>query len=96
MELVQPVEVEARDGWRIWVAFADGVSGEIDLSEMADDSICAAWRDPEFWRSVHIADHRAVAWSDEIELCPDSLYAELTGQSLDDVYPRSESQRAHV
>ena len=69
MELVEPVKVEARDGWRIWVAFADGVSGEIDLSDMAEESICAAWRDPAFWRNVRITDYRAVAWSEDIELC---------------------------
>ena len=96
MELVRPVEVEARDGWRVWVAFADGVSGEVDLSDMAEEPICAAWRDPAFWKSVQITDYRAVAWSDDIELCPDSVYAELTGMMLREMYPRSESQRAHV
>ena len=25
---------------------------------------------------------RAVAWSEEIELCPDALYLELTGKSV--------------
>ena len=96
MDLVQPVRVEALDGWRIRVAFADTVSCEVDLSDMAEEPICAAWRDSSFWRGVHIADHRTAACSDEIEFCPDSLYADLTGQSLGDVYLCSESQWAHV
>ncbi len=96
MELVQPVQVEARDNWRIRIAFADGVSGEIDLSDMAEEPICAAWRDPDFWRSVHITDHRAVAWNDDIELCADSLYMDLTGLTLRDMYPRSAGSAVNV
>ena len=34
---------------------------------------------------VHITPHRAIAWSDELELCPDALYMELTGKSLDEL-----------
>lgn len=94
MELVQPVEVEARDGWRIWVAFADGVSGEIDLSDMVDEPICSAWRDPAFWRSVQITNQRAMAWNEDIELCADSLYMDLAGLTLREIYPRSAGQLA--
>ncbi|MDE2989173.1 MAG: DUF2442 domain-containing protein [Chloroflexota bacterium] len=96
MELVQPVEVEARDRWRIWVAFADGVNGEVDLSDMADEPICAAWRDPVFWRRVRITDYRAVAWSDDIELCADSLYMELTGLKPRELYPQGADSAASV
>ena len=96
MELVRPVRVEARDGWRIWVEFADGVSGEVDLSDMADEPICAAWLDPEFWRSVHVTDHRAVAWNDDIELCADALYIELTGLTPREVYPRCADSAVNV
>ena len=96
MELVTPTRVEARDNWRIWVEYSDGVSGEVDLSDMVDEPTFADWHDPAFWSSVRIADYRAIVWSDEIELCPDSIYAELTGKSLDEIYPRAQSRRAHV
>ena len=96
MELVQPILVEARDNWRIWVEYSDGVSGEIDLSDMAAEPTFAEWQDPSFWRSVRIADYRGIIWSDDIELCPDSIYMELTGKSMDEIYPRSQSQGAHV
>ena len=61
MELVQAVEAKALDDWRIRMAFVGGVNGEIDLSDMAAEPICAAWGDPEFWRSVRITDYRALA-----------------------------------
>ena len=96
MELVRPIKVETRDDWRLWVAFADGVSGEIDLSDMADEPLCAAWRDPVFWRSVHITDHRAIAWNDDIELCSDALYMDLTGLTPREVYPASADSAVNV
>ena len=36
---------------------------------------------------VHLAPHGAVAWNDEIELCADALYLELTGKSTEAMLP---------
>ena len=36
---------------------------------------------------VHVAPHGGVAWNDEIELCADSLYLELTGKSARKMFP---------
>ena len=96
MDLVQPTHVEARDNYRIWVEYADGVSGEIDLSDLAVEPMFSAWQDSTFWRSVHITDYRAIAWNDDLELCPDSIYMDLTGRTLREIYPPPANQRAHV
>ena len=32
---LRPVAVEPRDGYRIWLRYADGVEGEVDLSAVA-------------------------------------------------------------
>ena len=47
--------------------------------------VFAAWNEPGCFERVHITPHRAIAWSDELELCPDALYMELTGKSLDEL-----------
>ena len=31
---LKPVSVEARDGYKIWLSFSDGVEGEIDVSDV--------------------------------------------------------------
>ena len=36
---------------------------------------------------VYVAPHGAVAWNDEIELCADALYLELTGKSAEELFP---------
>ena len=81
------LEVRACERYRIWIRFADGSAGEIDISDLADKGVFQAWNEQGFFGKVHLAPHGAVAWSAEIELCPDSLYMELTGKSPQQVFP---------
>lgn len=78
--MIRPTDVEAREGYRIWLRYSDGVAGEIDLSHLAGKGIFSAWNEPGRFEEVHIAEHRAIAWNDDMELCPDTLYMQLTGK----------------
>ncbi|MCY4529127.1 MAG: DUF2442 domain-containing protein [Chloroflexi bacterium] len=77
--MLEPTTVEARDGYKIWLQYSDCTSGEVDLSDLAGRSAFRAWDAQGCLEGVHVAPHRAIAWNDEIELCPDALYLELTG-----------------
>ena len=84
---MQPVGVETREGLRIWIRFRDGNEGEIDLSHLARKSVFNAWTNRSFFDSVCINSFGEVAWGDEIDLCPDALYMQLTGKSPEEVLP---------
>ena len=84
VELARPVAVEARGKYRIWVKFLDGVEGEVDLSDCAGIGVFKAWDDPGCFESVHLGPARSIAWNDQIDLCSDSLYMEVTGISPED------------
>ncbi|MCY3651019.1 MAG: DUF2442 domain-containing protein [Acidimicrobiaceae bacterium] len=85
----QVVELEVREPYRIWVRFDNGAEGVIDLSDSAAlGGIFSQWSNQDFWRSAHIvADSGAVAWGDgsEIDVCPLSLYLDVTGQTFEDL-----------
>lgn len=83
--MIRPVQVEAREGYRLWLRYSDGVAGEVDLSHLVGRGIFAEWEEPANFRKAHLAKHRAIAWDNDIELCPDALYMELTGKSLEDL-----------
>lgn len=83
--MLRPVEVQAREGHRIWLRYEDSVSGEVDLSRFAGRGVFVAWDESGIFERVHIADHRAIAWNDDLELCADALYMELTGKSLEQI-----------
>ena len=82
-------ELKVCEPFGIWIRFDDGIAGVVDLSDSAAvGGIFAQWSDKGFWRSAHIvADSGAVAWGDssEIDVCPLSLYLNVTGQAFEDL-----------
>ena len=72
--MIQAVDVEPRAGYRIWLNYSDGASGEVDLSGFAGRGVFVAWNDRSFFESVEIRGGRVIAWSEDIDLCADALY----------------------
>lgn len=85
--VIRPTDVEPREGYRIWLRYADGTAGEIDLSHLAGRGVFKAWKNRAFFETVHITSPGAIAWGEDIELCPDALYMQLTGKSVEEVMP---------
>ena len=79
--LVRPVEVKAREGFRIWLRYSDETAGEVDLSYLAGRGVFQAWDDSLFFHEVCISQEGGIAWGEDIELCPDALYMQLTGKT---------------
>jgi hypothetical protein len=73
----RPVEVRALEPCRIRLRYDDGTEGEIDLSHLADRRLFAAWSDPGFFAGVRIEPGGYIAWSEDLDLCPDALYLRL-------------------
>jgi len=80
--MIRALEVEAREGLSIWLRFSDGSAGEVDLSDLAGRGVFRARDRVGVFEGVRVAPHGAIAWNDEIELCGDALYLELTGKSV--------------
>jgi hypothetical protein len=74
------VEVEAREGYRVWIRFEDGISGEVDLSDLVGKGVFQSWEDPEEFRKVFIDEETGtIAWPGNIDLAPDALYQDVAG-----------------
>ena len=71
--------MHALPGYVLRVRYEDGVEGEVDLSAHVGRGVFAAWNDAAFFETVYVSAHGSIAWSEDIELCPDSIYLELTG-----------------
>jgi hypothetical protein len=83
--LFQPTQVRALPNYRLYLEFSNGEKGEVDLSDLAGKGVFEVWNDYSFFEKVHIAEHRAIQWNDEIELCPDALYMRLTGKTPEEL-----------
>lgn len=79
--------VEARGGYTVWLRFADGVEGTVDLADLAERGVFAAWKQRPHFEAVHVGPGGCAAWPGELELCPDSLYLRLTGKRPEESFP---------
>lgn len=89
--MLRPVEVRSLGKYRIWLQYEDGVQGEVDLAHLAGKSVFRVWEKPGAFDRVYIAPYGAIAWSDDLDLCPDSLYLKLTGKRPEEAFPELRS-----
>lgn len=94
--MIRPTHVEPRSGYRIWIQYSHGASGEVDLSHLAGRGVFSAWRDRSFFEGVHLTEAGAVAWGEDLDLCPDALYMQLTGLSVEEVMAGATSGAAEA
>jgi hypothetical protein len=71
--------VEALTGLRLRVAFAEGLTGTVDLSGMVQSpraGVFAALADPVLFAQVKL-DCGAVTWPGDLDLAPDAMHAAI-------------------
>jgi hypothetical protein len=73
------VEVKAEPGHQLYIRFADGTSGKIQLDISELSGALAPLRDPVLFERVFV-DHGVVAWLGDIELAPDAMYRHVVKQ----------------
>jgi hypothetical protein len=88
--------VNVLEGFRLEIAFDDGVHGIVDLSDLAGKGIFALWLDRGAFEKVRIGSSGELAWGDKIDLCPDSLYLRTTGKNPQDLFPLLRRERVHA
>ena len=91
-----PTHVEARDGYCIWIKFKDGVEGVVDLSHLVGRGVFKAWKDRAFFEAVRITSYEAVTWGEDLDLCPDTFYLELTGNTVEEVEQKLSQTVSHA
>lgn len=85
--MLKPISVIPLPGYRLHLKYADGVEGEVDLSGFVGKGVFAGWNDATVFEAVTIGDHGEIRWNDNIDLCSDALYLEITGKSPDNIFP---------
>jgi hypothetical protein len=75
------VEVRPETDYRLFVRFADGLSGYVSLSEHELTGVLEPLRDKRFFGQVFI-DCGAVTWPGEIDLAPDAMNAEIRRRTV--------------
>lgn len=80
----KPIMVKATGPYKIWIKYVDQTEGQVDLSHLAEKPIFQKWSEPVYFNSVYIDPvTNAIAWDENIELCPDSMYLKIRGLSFE-------------
>jgi hypothetical protein len=80
------VSAHYKGGYKIEVTFEDGATGIVDLSKyLLKGGVFEKFRDIEFFKNFKINEDLGVlTWEDEIDIAPETLYAEATKTPLPD------------
>jgi hypothetical protein len=73
----RPNKVEALPEYRLRLTYPDGVQGIIDLAGDVGRGVFTPLADEAFFRTVHIGQFGQIAWSEDLEICPDAAYHEI-------------------
>ncbi|MCU0247594.1 MAG: DUF2442 domain-containing protein [Bryobacter sp.] len=78
------VEVKPQAGYRLFLKFEDGASGEIDLAPFLDfRGLFAALKDPAYFARVSVDQELGtIVWPNGADLDPDVLYSRVTGEPI--------------
>ena len=69
--------VSPLDGYRLHVAFEDGIEGEVDLSDRLFGPMFEPLKSPDLFERVAIDEFGAVCWPNGADLAPDALHETL-------------------
>ena len=94
--MFKPVAVKALPGYRLWLRYDDGVEGEVDFSHLVGKGVFRLWDAPGAFGRVRIAEQGQLAWDDEIELCTDALYLQLTGLTPEQAFPQLQTEATYA
>ncbi len=73
---MKATDVKALEGYKIKVVFEDGASGIVELFDLVQKGIFRHLLDQSEFQKVY-TDGTSIAWSDELEIDADNIYAEI-------------------
>jgi hypothetical protein len=94
--MLKPIQVKPLPNYRLWVKYSDGVAGEIDFTHLAGKGVFSAWNDYSVFEQVYINESGAIAWTEELEICPDATYMKITGKTPEQLFPNLEAETAYA
>ena len=74
--------------YELEITFSDGTVAKLDFRRrvVGRGGVFAPLQDPDFFKQVAVdGEAGTLVWPNGVDLCPDVLYAEATGKSIDEL-----------
>ena len=92
------ISANYRGGYKIEMIFEDGATGVVDFSKyLSKGGLFDKFKDIEFFKSFTINEELGVlTWGDEVDIAPETLYAEATNSPLPDWMDSKQDSSANM
>jgi len=90
--MLKILSAKALTDYKMWIQYSDGVEGEIDLSHLVGKGVFSIWQDKTSFQNFRIEKGRSISWAEEIDLCADSLYLEITGKTPEEIFQKLKTE----
>jgi hypothetical protein len=81
------INVKVLENYKLKLEYDNGRQGIADLSHLVGKGVFSLWNDYNAFRKVNIGSSGELLWSDQVDICPDSLYLKITNQEPEDLFP---------
>jgi hypothetical protein len=81
------IKVKPLPQYKLWIQFENGTEGVVDVSHLANKGVFSKWNQPGEFEQVKIGSSGELIWGNDLDLCPDALYMEITKKKPEDVFP---------
>ena len=81
------INVSVLQDYQLKLEFSDGKTGIVDLSRLVGKGVFSLWDEYSKFEMVKIGSSGELMWGDLIDLCPDSLYLQMTNQKPEELFP---------
>lgn len=96
MAIFELAHIRPLPGFRLHLRYADGVEGDVDLSDLVGRGVFERLTDPDQFGTAFVTESGDVAWGEDLELCGDTLYMKVTGKRPEDVFPGLREPTSHA
>jgi len=90
------INVKVLQDYQLELEFTNREKGMVDLSHLVGKGVFALWDDYNKFEDVRIGTSGELIWSDQIDLCPDSLYLQMTNQKPEELFPSLKPKVAYA
>jgi hypothetical protein len=74
-KIVHVIDVQCVGGYRLWLSFDDGSSGEVDFSGEDWSGVFAPLADPEYFARVQLDEQLGtIVWPNGADIAPETLH----------------------
>jgi hypothetical protein len=81
-------EVKVEDGFVLWLKFEDGTEGNVNIKKLLGEftGVFTRLNEERYFQSVKInPELGTISWPNDVDLCPDVLYAAVKGWPTPDL-----------